>query len=69
MTKDEQRLFIETYMKTLRDVILDKIENMPEDWDGFELRQYTSDIAESQLFKMGTRRKRRYKNTLTVRNL
>ena len=71
MNKEEKIQFINNAFETLRASIISKVDTMPEEWDGWELRQYISDKA-SELVWSGmknSRRKRSYNNDLNVRNL
>jgi len=43
MTKAEQREFIKTFCDTMRDAALSKVDQMPDNWDGHELRSYLSE--------------------------
>lgn len=47
-TPKGKRHFIRTLCDRLRDVIIERIPDMPEDWDGMELRQYLADMAANE---------------------
>jgi len=63
-TKEGKEKFIRDYMKNLTDDMIKRIDHVPENWDGFELRQWVYDCAEP--IKMDKRRKREYNNDLMI---
>jgi hypothetical protein len=72
MSKEEKAIFIENMFETLKKDALVKVDYMPEEWDGWELRQYmadkTNDIVWPSSADKG--RKRKYTNTIrTTGNL
>ncbi len=78
MTKIQKRKFINDLVDCVRSGILDKIDQMPEAWDGIELRQYIADTFAMQCRSLSFRlpmsnadrmRKRDYENEVLVRNL
>lgn len=70
MTKYEQLVFVEDMMRNVRDSIVSKLPNVPETWDGHELRQWISDhVRETVPMPLKGRRQREYKNEVLVRNL
>lgn len=71
MTKFERARFITDLMDSMKSAILNKSERMPEDWDGFELRQYIQDfVTENAIFRpMDRKRANNYRNTVLVNNL
>lgn len=72
MTKKEKIRFVRELVGDIRSMILDKVAAMPDDWDGFELRQYIADKFVSQSvggMKMSGTRAKQYKNDVIVLNL
>jgi hypothetical protein len=78
MNQDAKQAFIVALIRNIQADILAKVPQMPEDWDGHELRRYIADkFAESSVTlgrpgpygKPYGKRYRRYKNEVIVRNL
>lgn len=72
MNLPEKDQFVHQIMSDLKNEILKRVDKMPEDWDGHEIRQFILDYY-SQNYIIGTalngKRKREYKNTCLVDNL
>lgn len=73
MTQEHQAEFVTNFLNSIRDELVDKIEkgDVPERWDGHELRSW---IHEKTAFEVTLRdgrsaRARDFKNTLLVNNL
>lgn len=43
MTKDQKIDFIHDLVNAVRKRIIDRVNEMPEEWDGHELRRYIAD--------------------------
>lgn len=77
MTNGEKRKFINDLVKNVKKDVLAKVPNMPQEWDGIELRQYLSDkfresaylTYKNQLSPALKRRRKNYENEVVVRNL
>lgn len=71
LTKEEKIKFIEDILDTMRGSLLKKVDKMPEEWDGFELRRLIADYAEEQIVfvRMNKARLRAYENNRIVRNI
>ena len=71
MTVQEKRRFITELCNNVRDEILQKAENMPEEWNGIELRRYIAERFESCIMRdMMTRKAiRDYNSEVYSRNL
>lgn len=71
MNQQERTQFILDITENLRNTLLARAWNMPDEWDGIEIRQLLVDVVESQFnFKqMPLSRKRAYNNAVLVRNL
>lgn len=78
MNRREKETFIYELINSVQLSVMQKVELMPEAWDGHELRRYIADkFAESamtvgrpgQYGKPYAKRFRDYKNEVIVRNL
>lgn len=71
LTKEEKIKFIEDILDTMRESLLKKVDKMPEEWDGYEIRRLIADYAEEKIayFEMNKPRLRAYDNTRIVRNI
>jgi hypothetical protein len=71
MTKQEKIQFVKDLFSGMETRIIQNIENgnIPEEWDGIELRWLVSDIAEENTYKGDKRRAKEYNNTVIVNNL
>jgi hypothetical protein len=80
MTKDEKLQFIGDLAATVIFDIKARVDDMPEEWDGIELRRYIADKFEEQAFEPllyrdqvyglhRSRRLRTYQNERLTRNL
>lgn len=70
MNKKEQRQFIINICDNLKTNMLEKVDKIPENWDGYELRQYFVDKAEEfNWFAMDSKRKKSYENDVIINNL
>jgi hypothetical protein len=48
MTRDEKHRFIHDLTEAVTLAIIAKIDDMPEEWDGIELRRYIADRFEEE---------------------
>lgn len=72
MTKNERVKFIRELADNFLREVISRAHEMPDDWDGAELRQYMADhLAERYKVPhlMTGKRLREYRNTVLVRNL
>jgi hypothetical protein len=70
MNQTEKREFIEQLIECVRKSVLSKIPEMPEEWDGYELRWYLQNKFQEIAYRPSTvQRRREYKNTVLVKNL
>lgn len=71
MTRTEQRQFVDNLMTSINRSLLEKIDKLPEDWDGREIRQWISDTVREQAGTLDrkTKRFRDYQNAVAVNNL
>lgn len=68
-----KRKFIRELCNNVRDDLLKRVSDMPEEWDGHELRKLIADrfaeVVISDQMKTNRRRIRAYRNECLVRNL
>ena len=71
MTKQDKIEFINTFLNNIRDRAILKVDEMPESWDGFELRWYFADKFNfEQIGRLQQKaRYREFKNALATTNL
>ena len=74
MTPIQKRAFIDELVNNVHSAIVDKIDAMPDDWDGHELRRYIADKFDDSAMTIGrdksyARRFKAYKNEVLIRNL
>jgi hypothetical protein len=71
MTKQDQKEFIISMCDSAKKYFLERIDKVPGNWDGIELREWFADIARGQFAykKMGKERKMNYNNDVIVNNL
>ena len=71
MNKREKKRFIRELMKNATKGMLEKVNSMPDKWDGIELRKFCADYVKTN-FCWGTQNKQRmreYNNTVLVNNI
>jgi hypothetical protein len=74
MELEQKIIFVKALVNAVKDEVLAKIDQTPEDWDGHELRQWLADkfadsASMSQMQDKRQSRRRAYENTVIVRNL
>lgn len=71
MTREEQIKFITALTDSVRDELITEVEvgNVPDTWDGFELRQWLADKFRASTYPMGHQRLVDFKNYRDVHNL
>ncbi|MDD5530915.1 MAG: hypothetical protein PHX21_12930 [bacterium] len=71
MTYEQKKKFINDEIELTRKEILKKVDNMPEEWSGVQLRMYISDYFQGiRMESLHTpKRMREYKNDVLVNNL
>jgi hypothetical protein len=65
----EKRKFIRDLTAAVRDDLLKKVKNMPQEWDGIELRQRLADKFANEVFEMTAKRKRAYRSEVATKDL
>lgn len=71
MKKEEKRRFIEDLLDSVKKSILAKVDKMPDEWDGKELRWYIVDYVNLEVEWERDKRSSRYKeyqNTCIIKN-
>ena len=68
MKPEEKEKFVNDLMDTVRNMVLERIPLMPEEWDGLHLRQYIFDMVREQVLyrPMSVTQARRYRNTVLI---
>lgn len=66
---EHKRRIVTDLCDSVRDIVLTRVPQMPEGWDGLELRQYIAELFERQTFDMGRGRLRQYREDLVRRGL
>ena len=73
LSKNDKLTFIDDLMSSITGTIKNNVGEMPEDWDGIELRWYIADkVAELTAWRSSpatTKRHKDYENEVIVRNL
>jgi hypothetical protein len=72
MSRDEQRLLLTGFIDDVRDALLAKAGQWPDDWDGIELRwlaeeAFAFEAPDKQ--RWGKKRVKEFKNAYIVNNL
>ncbi len=63
MTKEEKIKFVNGIIDNVKEEILNKVDKMPENWDGIELRFYVKDCFSTIVWSdVANKRKKRYKD-------
>lgn len=70
MNLEEKRDFVKALCTSLQQSVLDKLSDVPEDWDGIELRHFIVDTFSSEIgadvLKRNKKRHKEYKNQLRI---
>lgn len=71
MEKNEQERIINELFEGLKESMLQRLPRVPENWDGFELRQWVSDYVNDNVnYRPITgKRLKEYKNDCIIHNL
>jgi hypothetical protein len=75
MNEEEKRIFVANLCDDIRNSILRRVERMPDEWDGIELRQFIADEFQAEAtisrrnFKGNQRRLRLYHQAIYNNNL
>jgi hypothetical protein len=71
MNKEEKIKFIEDVLNGTKKQLIERIDDIPEEWDGYELRRWIAETIDEQYnyMKMSNKRARDYNNTRLTKNL
>lgn len=70
MEKSDQVRIVHECIENLQQYLLSRMDRVPPDWDGLELRQWVIDTAKDQLHvEMSRSRLHDYRNAVLVNNL
>ena len=70
MNTKERKQFIRNLCNNVRNEIIGKSAQMPDDWDGIELRSYIAAcFAECKMGNLTGKRLKDYRNTIYISNL
>jgi hypothetical protein len=72
MMENNKKEFLNTLIDTMRDDILRKADNFPEDWTAYEMRTYVKDRFNEVVWpgkELKGKQKRDYKNDIMINNL
>jgi hypothetical protein len=71
VTRSDQKKIVISMCDSLKEYLLERLDKVPEDWDGHELRYWFAARAHSEFRyrNMSRGRVREYNNTILVRNL
>lgn len=68
MSKRDKKRFIRELIKTIEQKLISKVDKMPKEWDGFELRWLIGE-AFNQFSTGNDERRRNFDNEVLVNNL
>jgi hypothetical protein len=74
MDKYEKVIFIQNFMSAVQGELLSKIKDVPEAWDGIELRWWIADTFKTEQVDWNDKgryraRKKRYNNDIAISDL
>jgi hypothetical protein len=69
MTKREQRRIINELCRTHKAYMLDRLQHVPERWDGIELRTWYAIVSWHYRYKMNGARARAFNHDMLTLNL
>ena len=69
MNLEERKEFISSLMGTVEEKLLEDAEQMPDEWDGIELRRLIKDRFDNQVVRMSLNRWQAYQSSLLARGL
>ena len=78
MTKEDQAKLIDNFMNSMHESFAEKIYDLPENWDGFEIRHWIAEKFDSENLLSKNRkpsssnlrrRRRECENDIIVKNL
>lgn len=72
LTTKDKKTFIRNLCNSVRDELIAKVKDMPEEWDGMELRELLAEKFKRETYdvmKDNRKRLRAYRNEVIARNL
>lgn len=71
MTHSDKEIFIRSLVDRVRDDMITKLSNIPEEWNGIELRTWIADRFKQEDCRnqMSSTQRRAYRNDILTRNL
>lgn len=69
MDAKEKKQFIKNLTNSIRDELVAKVKDMPECWDGIELRRLLADKFEHETYPIKGKRLKEFKNIVATTNL
>jgi len=72
MNKKDKVRFIKDLCNSVKNELISKIDKIPENWDGYELRELIAQKFRSESYLMNDKRSKRYRdfeNDVIVQNL
>lgn len=70
MTRDNKEQFINDHIETIKKSIIENLNKMPENWNGYELREYIAEkFKDQRIGEWDKKRKLQYKNDIITLNL
>jgi hypothetical protein len=70
MTKQEQTKLIKSFLNSMKKDLLDKVEKLPENWDGWEIKHWIAGKFDSEnLLSRNKNRLRDCENDILINNL
>lgn len=69
MKKLEKMVFIDEHIELIRRKIIEKVDEIPDRWEGLELKQYIADSFSIPKHWFSSSKRRYYNNDIIVKNL
>ena len=71
MNKAEKKEFIESLCNSIANRAISNLDKMPDEWDGHELRQHISELADNSAMwrRLDRKRKNAFNNTCMVNGI
>ena len=69
MNLEERKQFIESLVDSVRAKLIEDAEQMPDEWDGIELRRLIKERFDNQVVRMELGRWQAYQSGLLARDL
>lgn len=66
MTTTEKIEFISSLTSAIAEDLIDKVDTLPEEWDGIELRELLADKFDAERIQMNRKRKSDFRNFVNV---